>query len=322
MQEKLLAKMLQKAYDDKTKPKQFAEIFNDNDQIGNYSGKQIRELLLTEAVESTTLIQEQVYRTIIEGTEYTQIFRGLIPTWKINSNSLRVTFGEDAATAPTVAEGAKIPMDTEDYTSRTFEVVKYGLRPAITEELIEDGLFDVISRQIQMAGERIENSLNALVIQVLLDNAGNEHDTAGSNQDAAAVRSALSLIRADYFQPTTIVIHPEFESLLLADTDISYFMNYGTNQAITTGIVPKLYGQNVVIYNGPNDSSTYTWGFGTGGEIGGLMMDPSRAGVIVMRRDITVKKYDDIIRDLRGMTVTSRFGANYLKENAICRIEY
>jgi hypothetical protein len=71
-----------------------------------------------------------------------------------------------------------------------------------------------------------------------------------------------------------------------------------------------------------DDSATYTWGYGADGNIGALVLDSRRAGGIYLPRDLTIKNYEDPIRDMQGMTVTMRMDCQSHIAAATCRVEY
>lgn len=53
-----------------------------------------------------------------------------------------------------------------------------------------------------------------------------------------------------------------------------------------------------------------------------MVLDPSHAGIIAMRRDYTVEQYDDPIHDLVGISATMRFGVEVIQTDAGVRILY
>lgn len=278
----------------------------------------VRELLQSEAIESTTLIQTEVYGTVLEGAEPAKVMRDVLPVVKAKSNKLDWVLGEAGTYAGKVAEGAEIPVDTQDYSKRTFTVEKYGVRPLITRELVEDGLFDVVTLELRKAGARIENALNQEALSVIIENAGLEHDTTGSNQGVKAIASAMGLVRGAHFNPDTIILHPEAEALILRD----YVPGSYGNKWEASGQVRAILGLKSVVTGVTDNSSTYTWDYDSDGDIGMCVLDSKNAGAIVIRRDISVERYSDPIRDLIGIGVTARFDADRLHANASARVEY
>lgn len=292
-------------------------------ELGYNNGDQtfrVKELLLTEAIESTTLIQTEVAKTILEGAEPAKCLRQAIPTVNMNSNVLSWTVGETGTYAGVVAEAAEIPIETQDYSTVTFTALKYGVRPVITSELVEDGLFNIIELELRKSGARIENSLNRLGISYMIDNLDqDEHDTAGSDQGIKAVAAAVSTVRAAGFNPDTLIMNPEAEAKILAEFVPTNY--YPTESIVNTGMIPNILGlktfTNSIVSNGSE-----TWGYAAGGEIGMLVFDSAQAAAIGMRKDITINQYNDPIRDLVGMSVLARFDVKTLLAKAGCRVEY
>lgn len=284
-------------------------------------GKLVRakELLLTEGIEGSTLIQSELYRTVIEGAEPRKCFRDIIPTTQMKSNSMTVTLGEAGSYAVEVAEGAEIPIQTQDYGSRTFTVKKYGVRPLITKEMVEDSQFGVVELEARKAGAKIQNKFNQLHLTSLLDNAGDEHDTGGSNQGIKAVAAAKGVLASHDFQATHLIAHPELMTMLTKEFVPG---NYVGSAEVMAGGLPNILGLGVGECSTTDASGTYTWGYAADGEIGGIVIDAPNAALTGMRRDLTIEKYEDPIRDLVGMSVTMRFAYNYLHAYAISRIEY
>jgi HK97 family phage major capsid protein len=261
----------------------------------------------------------------MEGAEPARCMRQALPVFSVKSNSFVMTMGESGTYAAEVAEGAEIPIDVQDYTARTFTIKKYGVRPLISRELVDDGMFDVVALEVQKAGFRLENTLNQQVLTMLLDSAGNENDcdVSGTPTEAdagiKAIAATVGLIKADGFVPDTIVMSPAFEALVMKEFVPT---GYVGADAAMSGRVPSLLGLKAYSCGATDASSTYTWGYGTDGYIGAAVFDSKNATPIAMRRDVSLEKYSDPIRDLVGCSMTMRFGTNYLFADAIGRIEY
>jgi len=291
--------------------------------------RQARQLLLTEGIEGTSIIQEQVLRTVIAGAEKFQIIRDAGVAWyPTKSNALRVPLGEAQRNADIVAESAEIPDRTQDYDKRDFSIVKYGVKPRITFEMIEDGLVDVVAEEIFYAGAAVENKLNYDALTALATNAGNETVGVGSGTAGTGltfVREAKKLIKTDGFIADTILMCSEFEDDLLSNATLNTpYASLGEG-VMRQGILPSpLLG--LKWFTTDNGSTTvdgsHPWGYGADDEIGAIVMEAKRGCGVAMRRDRAVKKFEDIARELQTITVTMRADVNYLHANALAVIPH
>lgn len=285
----------------------------------------VRELLLSTAIESTTLIQTEMYNTVMQGARMAQCFRQAVPVFQMKANSLTMPYGATSTYAGMVAEGAEVPISSQDYNVITFTAHKYAARPVITTEMIDDGLYDAIALEVEYAGESIENSLNQLALTEMLDGAGNEQDCDVSGTPTVAdagvkaIAAGMSLMKEDKMKPDTIVMSPGFEAVLLQEYLPS---NYVGSDVAATGRVPSLLGLKPYMCDVADASSSYTWGYSSDGYIGAIILDTRKCGGIGMRQDIRITEYKDPIRDLQGAVLTARFDADSVLANAICRIEY
>lgn len=302
-------------------------------------GKKVRarELLKSDALDSTTLIQTEIRRTIIEGSEPAKCFRGdangqggAMAGIPMNSKTMQINIGESGAYAPIVDEGSEIPIRTQTYTPRTWTAVKFGERPVITQEMIDDSLFAVAELEIRKAGLRIENSLNQWCVQTLMDNAGDEFDinaAAGSVAGVQALLGARAKLTGLGYIPNTYVAHPSASTYLFKDFIPGY-----TPEAmalVREATLPRVLGCNgfecgveCTTTTAPYKSASYTWGAPTDGYIGYLMYDRNNAGYIGTRQDIQIKDFQDVIRDLRNFTVTGRYAVQYGVANSFVRVEF
>lgn len=288
-----------------------------------------RELLLSEALETSTLTQTEIYRTIIEGAEPFKCMRNAVPIFKMNSNVMQINLGETGSYAGFVAEGAEIPINNQDYTARTWTAKKLGERPVITNEMVNDALFNVIELEVRKTGARIENSLNQWMLQALMDNAGNEHDLAAAISTNGGVKAAIAaraLLVADGFIPDTIITNPAITPYLFLDFVPGY--NPVAQQITQSGTLPSVMGCKVFecgvscSSTSAPTAATNAWGDKTDGNMGMLVFDSANAGGIGMRQDTRVEQYSDPIRDLTGISVTMRAACQYGLANAIARVEY
>lgn len=51
-----------------------------------------------------------------------------------------------------------------------------------------------------------------------------------------------------------------------------------------------------------------------------LVIDSKHAGVLFIRRDVTVEEYEDPVKDLAGVAVTARWVYDTLRANAIGKV--
>lgn len=286
-----------------------------------YDGKiePVRELLLSTAIESTTLLQTEMHATVLEGAEPWKCMRQACTVLPMKANTLTIPVGEVGSYAPEVAEGAEIPISDQDYSSVTLTAKKYGVRPMITDEMVADALYPVMEMEIRKAGAKLENTLNQIALTELIDNtSANEHDASGSNLGIKAIATAIKKVKADGFIPDRIVLHPDAEALIMADYIPT---GYVGAEAAQSGKLPNLLGLSPFITN-VADASSQTWEYNSDGDIGMVVFDSGNSTVIGERQPITIKRFDDVIRQLQGGTVSARWAVDTLQANAGARIEY
>jgi HK97 family phage major capsid protein len=289
-------------------------------------GKDVHELLQSErtAINDSTLVQEEVYRTVIEGTEPFKCWRDVTPVIKTDSYSIRLVKGEAGTYANKVAEGAKIEIDTQEYSNLDITIDKYGVRPLITNELIEDALFDVVELELKKAGARMENAVNRAVLDQIL-NGSNKITTstlnpAGPHIAVSDLATAVGYVKKQNYIPDTLVVHPTAEGYLLQDSNVAYAAFAGSASPLTTGGVPKLMGLNPYLCTA-TDASSPTWDDTTAAsDVTGVVFSKNDLAALAMRRDLTIEQYDDPIHDLIGISLTMRFGTDVVNEKAGCVI--
>lgn len=307
---------------EKTIPRELSYHDHDGKIVG------ARELLLSEGLEGSTLIPTEIMATVVEGSEPARIFRNILPIYQMRGMSMAIPVGETGTYAPIVSEGAEIPIETQDYTSVTFNAVKYGVRPVITNEMIDDGMFDVIAAEVRKAGFRMENTLNRVALAEMIDNDANVADCGGSGATPLLfLAAAQQNVLADGFMPNQIVFHPaayaacQQEGLVLANQFATDFLREGVLGTIL-GMPTHMCSIASSTTVGDPGKSTATWGFTSNDHVGALVLDTTVCGAIGMRQDLKVEQYADSIRQMQGITLSMRFDVQALQTNGIGSIIY
>jgi HK97 family phage major capsid protein len=289
----------------------------------NILGKDDHALLQSDrtAISDSTLVQEEVYKTVLEGTEPVKCMREVVPIINTDSYSVRFVKGESGTYANKIAEGAKIEIDTQEYSKQDITIDKYGVRPLITNELIEDALFDVVELELKKAGARMENCLNRQVLYQMVQGTykfdANTVNPAGTHIAISDIAQIVGAIKKDDYLPDTLILHPTAEAYLLQDSNLAYVSYAGGPGALRQGDVGgTIMGLKPYVCTA-TDASSPTWDDTTAGtDVTALVFSKKDAAVICMRRDLTIEQYDDPIHDLIGIALTMRFGTDVLQENA------
>lgn len=281
--------------------------------LKDYIGKdRYKALLQSNAIQSSNLLQEEVYKTISEGAEPWKLMREILPIIKTDSYSVRVVKGEVGTYAVDVAEGAKVPIDTQVYSKEDITIEKIGTRPIITNELVEDCLFDIIQLELTKAGARMENKLNRdCLLEILTDTTAGttDADPAGAHIAVTDVAKARADVAGNNYMPDTFIMHPSLEGYLLQDSNLVYASWAGGAEGLRAGNVGKVMGLTPHTLSVTTGSSGHVWGStDAANNYNGIIMDKDAHTYLAMRRDLTVEEYDDPIHDILGIACTMRYG--------------
>lgn len=281
-------------------------------------GKEVKELLQSDSRQQSNLLQEEVYNTISQGAEPWKCLREIVPIIRTDSYSVRVVKGETGTYAEELAEGANVPIDTQVYSKEDISIYKIGTRPLITNELVEDCLFDIINLELQKAGMRMENKLNRDVLLEILTDAGTtEVDPADAHLAVTDLARSRSAIASANYMPDKCIFHPAAEGYLLQDSNLVYSSFAGTTAALHSATIPKLLGMTPYTCSVTTGSTSKYWdSTDSANHYYGLTIDSQASTYLAMRRDLTVEQYDDPIHDLKGISCTMRYGTGTIQANA------
>jgi hypothetical protein len=283
---------------------------------------QFKTLIQSNAIQSANLLQEEVYKTISEGAEPYKCLREVLPVIKTDTYSVRVVKGEVGSYAEEVAEGAKVPIDTQIYSKQDIVIKKTGTRPLITNELIEDCLFDIAQLELSKAGARMENKLNRDCLAEMLGDQGCTAITpAGTHSAIADLVIARNSVQAYNYMPDTFLTHPTAEGYYLADSNLIYASYFGSPAVLTTGKMPKIFGMTPHTLSVTTGDAALNWdGTVAATHWNALVFDSKATAYLAMRRDLTVEQYDDPIHDILGIACTMRYGVEVIRNTAQCAI--
>jgi len=275
------------------------------DRLKEYVAKvQSHELSASEDLRRLT--QKAYYNAVIAGAKRREFMRKILPVVKTGSHRVRVFTSDANGYASKGAYKGEPPIFHPKYTSVDAVTEKAWTLPLAPKELIEDAEFGLIENEVSLAGMRLENTLNQDAISELIDNAGHvkTFNPAGNNM-LERIASACIAITNSQFTPTHIILSPD-----------TYFeeMIEHTRPIFNDDILK--WKTLAITANGSKN-----WGGNNPGDVKVVVLDASVAALILMKKDITVKKYSDPINDLRGAIVEAKYKIVIRKPNAICTIE-
>jgi len=289
--------------------------------------------------EVDTLFREQLLEVVMEGRELRKVARDASNVINATTRVGDVPVASDEEFARPTAQGAEIRDDGEDYTTVQWNCTKYTEGSRVTDEMRDQAMVDIIERNIQKVGASVENAINRVFLTELVDDARQNHDTAGSNQGYQALNSAVGEVDAADFRPDTYVTHPDYRTELFNDTNLSYSNRAGTSEVLQSRedapIVGDIAGLDM---HGAMSSATYddgtdigwsggenTWAFSSDGDYGAVVYDRNNIHTILYApngQDVEIKDYDDPIRDITGVNARAHVDCQFSQARSASTIEY
>lgn len=275
----------------------------------------ITELLQTSiGTQGQLLIPRKIHDTLIQETEKMLIPRSeaafVVGPAQIPGSSYDIDF----TTANTlkvreVGEGAEIVLSDAEYTTSNVRPKKYGVNIRITRELMEDAKWNMLQLNVQLAGKRLAENENSLIISSALDSAANTV-SGGAAITIANITRAMQYLEDSDFKPTTLFVGNEvLNDLRNIDTFVEA-NKVGNTEMLSRGFLGVIYGLNVIQVS-TNAGMTTTSSYVT---------DKSQAYCIVEKRPITVEGFTLPTFDMEGTAVTQRIAVAALRTSAIAKI--
>jgi hypothetical protein len=192
---------------------------------------------------------------------------------------------------------------------------------------------------MQFVGASVENAINREFVRTLIDNARNNHDTAGADQGYPALNQAVTEVDKAGFQPNTYLTGAQYRGSLYQDTNLAYANRAGTNEVLRNReeapIVGDIAGLDMHasshedVYDGVDDeewpAASNTFGFENDGEYGAVVYNRDRIHTFIYGadgNDIELKDYEDPIRDLNGFNARCHVDCVYSQGRSAATIEY
>ena len=270
-----------------------------------------------------TLIQEVVHDEVIAGAEPVRCMRDVINFVDIpRGPSLRVPYGGSGRYAPKVPEMGQIPENQDTYGDVDINIYKYGEISAISEEMINDGLFDMITLELRKIGFAIENALNRAVLDKLIANISTTSiDPAGTHIALSDIAKGRADVLAENWNPDKVVFHPTAEGYLLQDSNLVYVAYAGQGRTLETGQIPKMLG--LIPYTCTATDTNGYWGTTSTGTpyTTAMILDtiaPVAMGATV--GGIKLDQFNDPLTDLKKVKGIERFGVETIHTAAGLKI--
>ena len=276
--------------------------------------KYVQELLSTATgAQGTLLIERQIYDTLIDEVrknliprEVAAIYLGPddIPGSSVDVNSMVA----DSMDVRIVAEGAEIPLDQASYATVNLLPLKYGVGIRITRELLEDAKWNLQEHNVMIAGRRLAENENSLIV-VALDAAANTV-TGGAAITIANITRAMQYLEDSDYAPSDFVVGMEvLNDLRNIDTFVDWSKS-GNIEMLQRGFLGTVYGMNVV-KSSTNAGMTATSSY---------VVDRRFGYIIAEKRPLTVENFDLPTHDMSAASVTQRITVAAFKTAATAKI--
>jgi HK97 family phage major capsid protein len=278
--------------------------------------KKIQEYINTDdGVEGTLLIPKLIMPPLIEEVDKNLIPREMAAqVWgpnQIQGSSFTVNLETpDTLDLREVAEGAEVVLDSIDFETVTYTPKKYGVAIRITREMMEDSQFELLQRNIRIAGKRFaENETN--LICGALDGA-NATTAGGAAIVIANIAESMYDVEENDYTPTDYLLgNEQVQDLRNIDTFVEAD-KAGNREMMERGFIGTIFNMNVARYStnaGTNCVAT-----------SGYIFDRTQAYGIAIKRDISVEQFNMATYDMQGAVLTQRIDVQLLRSKAVSKI--
>ncbi len=274
----------------------------------------VNEFLQTSTgTEGSLLIPKKIMDTLLEEVEKALIPRSEAAIYNgpaaIPGSSIDVNLETpDSMDVRLVAEGAEFVVDAPAYTSTNLKPVKYGVSLRITREMLEDAKWNLLQRNVKLAGKKLAENENSLIVAVL-DTAA-QTVSGGAAVTIGNITRAMQHLEDSDYEPTSYFVGMEVANDLRNIDTFAEADKSGSREMLQRGFLGIVYGMKVFKVS-TNAGMTTTTSY---------VSDRSEAYMIAEKRTLTVENFDLPLLDSQGAVVSQRIVAKALRSAAMCKI--
>jgi len=295
--------------------------------------RQFSELLATRDTDSLNRLIPEVLSGIDASPAYPIIGRSLV---RVNTDILgkpgrSVIYLKDKYSTDVprklsiydpveIPEGGAVPQTHQEIEYVESIPKKYGKRPLVTKELIEDAAWNVIARntaEVMRAAKEFEDKK---ILDTLFDGATTNTftSTAADTLSISEIRNAIKRLHQYGHRATDIIVSPDFwENMMQFNWAVAAATADTTSASwkermFNTGNMPPIFGIPVTMTALLEDSDA--------GKSRAMVLERQKCGALTLKRDWTLESVSDPVTDQQGLVVTSRFDVAVIQESAIVAI--
>ena len=230
--------------------------------------------------------------------------------------------------------GGSQPQETIQTTQATATPKLFGINAAISNELIEDSQFDLIELHLRRAAEQMgEFSTSMFLADLILgadgDGTQNALTTgASTTTDLGDLLDAYALNLEDSFHSDTVIIGPGPVSDILQDVSAAIYSDtFHTRYSLASDsifanepqmVLGNFLGMKVLV--NPVRKTSGDGALYLSSKWHSFVLNKANAMLTVRKRWLKMEDYSDPVRDLVGVSITSRQDQISVYNDAACEI--
>src|SRR3990167_2207144 len=281
--------------------------------------KYIQEDITTATcAQGTLLIPRKIYDTLWQEVEKSLFPREMAALVLGPANIPGSSVSINLETADTmdvrqIGEGAEIWKDQQEWTTINIAPNKWGVRIQITTEMREDSQYPLLERSAAIAGKRMGENEQSIIISDALDQASNSA-SPGTALTISDLTTAMQSLEDNDFTSTDMLAGTEVVNDLRNIDTFVEADKLGSREMLQTGMVGTIFGMRVFVFS-PNATPAPSTD-----KKDCYVIDRGHAYVIAEKRPVTIEEYRLATHDLDGVAITQRIAVAELRDAAVYKI--
>jgi len=260
------------------------------------------------------VLNRQIY-TFIQDNLITENF---VPTIKING-PVETWMREYGFEATEVAQADEVPAAQLSYDRVFMQIIKVGIRPELSYELMADAQWDIMARHVMQCGLAMARYRDLHILDIYNNAVPDGKNDVGMHYSDHiidgggalnwdAIVNAYSILGLENLTATDMIMNPYQAAELLKlkefrDSSGAFQVLSGRiENTLQTGRLAPILGMN-----------TWVSRHQPAGQV--LFIDRNNYGVLGMRQPILVESDKDIVKQLNTIVFTERYGCGIMNSS-------